>query len=100
VIIEVGTFDIDPARTAEFELVANDVRHAFATHNIPGLRSFTLSRSIGRPARYAVLVRWDSVMDHRRFTESVEGVRQRMLLERHIVGRADIDHFPLDDGDW
>jgi DNA-binding transcriptional ArsR family regulator len=88
--IEVGTFDIDPARAAEFEPVIEDIRYAFATYGVPGLRSFT--RSVDRPARYAVLVRLDSVADHRRFTESAEGARQQQLLRDYIVGQADIDH--------
>ncbi len=96
-IVEVGLFRIPPERTAEFAPVADDIRRAFAAGGISGLRSFHLAAAIEDPARFTVLVAWDSVDDHRAFVASAEGVRQRGLLAGFMLGETEVFHVDLPD---
>ena len=96
-IVEIGVFEIDPGRAGEFDPVAADIRSAFDRGGIPGLRTFHLAPTVEDVGRWAVLVCWDSVDDHRRFVASTEGVRQRELLGRFMTADPDVFHLALDD---
>ena len=93
-IVEVGLWRIDASR-GDFAPVADDIRDAFARLPIPGLRSFHMGPSVEEPARWVVVVVWDTVEDHRRFVASPEGVRQRHLLAPFMVGDSDVMHYGL-----
>ena len=80
-----------------FAPVADDVRAAFERRGIPGLRSFHMAPAAEDGGRWAVLVGWASIEDHRRFVVSDEGQRQRALLERFMTGDVEILHLSLDD---
>ncbi len=95
-IVEVGLFRIDAERAGEFAPVADDIRGAFARGGIPGLRSFQLAPALEDAGRWAVLVGWDSIDDHRRFVASPEGERQRGLLGEFITGDPEVFHLALD----
>jgi heme-degrading monooxygenase HmoA len=97
VIVEIGVFWIDPGRAGEFDQVAADIRSAFRRGGIPGLRTFHIAPSVEDVGRWAVLVCWDSVDDHRRFVASTEGERQRDLLGRFMTVEPDVFHLSLDD---
>jgi heme-degrading monooxygenase HmoA len=98
VIVEVGLFRIPPDRTGAFEPVADDIRRAFAAGGIGGLHSFHLAEAMEDPARFTVLVAWDSVVDHRAFVASAEGARQRDLLAGFMVeGQTEVFHVDLPD---
>lgn len=94
--VEVGLFRIDPARAAEFAPVADDIRAAFARGGIPGLRVFHMAPANEDPGRWAVLVEWESVLDHEHFVASAEGRRQRSLLAAFLTEDAEVFHLPLD----
>jgi quinol monooxygenase YgiN len=72
-ITEIATITIDPARAAEFEAaVASAVPHFRAAEGCHGM---ALERVIEDPARYHLVVKWDSVLHHTvKFRES-EGFR-------------------------
>jgi heme-degrading monooxygenase HmoA len=93
VIVEIGLFRIDPARSDEFAPVAEEIRGAFARGGIDGLRSFRMGHAIEDPGRWAVIVGWDSSDDHARFVVSTEGERQRALLERFMVEAPEVLHY-------
>jgi heme-degrading monooxygenase HmoA len=95
-IMEVGLFRIDPSRAEEFEPFAEDIRRAFAGE-IAGKHTFHMRPALEDPGRWSVLVSWDTVEDHRRFVASVEGVRQRDILARFILGETEVLHYRLDD---
>jgi heme-degrading monooxygenase HmoA len=97
VIVEVGLFRIEPGRAPEFAPVAEDIRAAFARGGIPGLRFFRMDTAMEDAGRWAVLVGWDSVTDHRAFVASAEGKRQGMLLDRFMIDRPEVFHLSLDD---
>ena len=96
-IVEVGLFGIDEARTEAFEPVAQDIRAAFDRGGIAGLRFFQIAPSLEDAARWVVLVGWDSVAAHENFVASEEGQRQRVLLDRFMVGSSEVLHLALDD---
>jgi heme-degrading monooxygenase HmoA len=96
VTVEVGLFRIDPARFDEFGPVAEDIRAAFARGDIPGLRAFHMAPALEDSGRWAVLVEWDSVLDHGLFVESPEGRRQRSLLADFMIEEAEVFHLSLD----
>ena len=84
-IVEVGLWRIDASR-GDFAPVADDIRDAFARLPIPGLRSFHMGPSVEEPARWVVVVVWDTVEDHRRFVASPEG-RPAAAPARAVHGR-------------
>lgn len=92
-IVEIGLFRIDPARSDEFAPVAEDIRGAFARGGIDGLRSFQMGHAIEDRGRWAVVVGWDSTDDHARFVASAEGERQRALLERFMMETPEVLHY-------
>jgi heme-degrading monooxygenase HmoA len=96
VIVELGLFRIDQARADEFEPVAADIRGAFARGGIRGLRSFHIASAVEDVGRWAVVVGWDSIDDHRRFVASAEGERQRALLGRFVTADPEVFHLSLD----
>jgi heme-degrading monooxygenase HmoA len=93
-IVEIGLWRID-ASLGDFTPIADDIRDAFSRLPIPGLRSFHIGPSVEEPARWVVVVVWDTVEDHRTFVASPEGVRQRELLAPFIVGDPDVMHYEL-----
>jgi heme-degrading monooxygenase HmoA len=97
VIVEVGLFRIDRGRTGEFAAVAADIRGAVERGGISGLRSFHLAHAVEDVGRWAVLVGWDSVVDHERFVGSDEGERQRGLLGQFMTEAPEVFHLSLDD---
>jgi heme-degrading monooxygenase HmoA len=95
-IVELGLFRIDPKRAGEFEAVAADIRAAFEQGGIPGLHSFHIASAVEDAGRWAVLVGWESIDDHRRFVASAEGDRQRELLEEYMTDDPEVFHLSLD----
>jgi heme-degrading monooxygenase HmoA len=95
-IVEVGLFNIDPERAGDFHSVATDIRSAFARGGIGGLRSFHIAPAVEDPGRWAVIVGWATLDDHRRFVASAEGERQRELLAEFMTGDPEVFHLSLD----
>lgn len=61
-IHEIASLTIDPARSAAFEAAVARARPFFAVAD--GFLSFGLQRVIENPARYQLIVGWDSVEAH------------------------------------
>jgi heme-degrading monooxygenase HmoA len=97
VIVEVGLFRIDAARADDFAPVAADIRAAFEGGAIAGLGSFHMAPAVEDAGRWAVLVAWASVDEHRRFVESPEGRRQQALLASFMTDAPEVFHLDLDD---
>jgi heme-degrading monooxygenase HmoA len=96
VIVEIGIFRIDGSRADAFAPITDDIRRAFASKPINGLRSFRMAPTVEDATRWSVLVSWDSLADHERFVASAEGRRQRLLLEGFMLGEPDVFHLELD----
>lgn len=96
-IVEVGLFRIERHRAVEFAPVADDIRAAFASGGIPGLRFFRMAPAVEDAGRWAVLVGWDALADHQAFVESGEGRRQAKLLGQFMIENPEVFHLALDD---
>jgi len=60
----------------------------------PGCRSLQVVRSIETPARFVLLVEWDSVDDHERgFRSSPAYAEWKRLLHHHYDPMPVVEHF-------
>ncbi|MDQ2583860.1 antibiotic biosynthesis monooxygenase family protein [Saccharothrix yanglingensis] len=81
-ILEAATLDVRPGLEADFELAFAQAREVVAAS--PGFVSLDLRRSVERPSRYLLLVRWERLEDH------TVGFRQGPLYPRW---KALLHHF-------
>jgi heme-degrading monooxygenase HmoA len=82
VILEVAPLDVRPGLEADFERAFGQAREVIAQS--PGFVSLELERSVERPSRYLLLVRWERLEDH------TVGFRQGPLYPRW---KALLHHF-------
>lgn len=91
-ILEIATFSIAEGRERAFEDAFSQARQVIARAG--GHRSHELLRSHEHPARYVLLVRWDSIEDH---TEGFRGSalyqQWRALLQPYFAGPPDVGHY-------
>jgi heme-degrading monooxygenase HmoA len=62
VILEIAQIDVKPGREAEFE--AGVVKATPLFERAKGCRGLELQRSIEKPSRYRLFVRWETLEDH------------------------------------
>jgi heme-degrading monooxygenase HmoA len=62
VILEVAALDVRPGLEDDFERAFAEARTVIAES--PGFMSLDLQRSVERPGRYLLLVRWETLEDH------------------------------------
>lgn len=93
-IHEVATLTIDPARAAAFEAAVAQARPHFEAAK--GFDSFALHRSIENPARYHLVVGWESVEAHMDDFRESEGFQAwRALASPFFVETPSVEHFAL-----
>ena len=61
-ILEIAQIDVKPGREAEFE--AGVVKATPLFERAKGCRGLELQRSIEKPSRYRLFVRWETLEDH------------------------------------
>jgi heme-degrading monooxygenase HmoA len=61
-VLEIADFDVRPGTEEEFVSAFAGVRNVLAS--TPGCRSVRMTRGIESPARFVLLVEWDSVRAH------------------------------------
>lgn len=90
-IYEVADLEVAPDAAQEFEAaVALAVPHF---RNANGCHSFRLERSVDRPGRYRLVVKWDSVDAHMvDFRGSPGFAAWRALTSRFFVSPPMVDH--------
>lgn len=91
-IHELATLTIDPAQALDFEAAVDAARPHFEAAK--GFVSFALHRSIENPARYDLVVGWESVEAHMvDFRESEGFQKWRALAGPFFVETPSVAHF-------
>jgi quinol monooxygenase YgiN len=93
-ITEIADITIDPARAAEFEAAVEHASPHLRTAD--GCHGMTLTRMIEDPARYRLLVQWDSVEHHMVTFRQSEAFREwRALAGPFFVGTPTVEHSTM-----
>ncbi len=93
-ITEIAYLTIDPARAAAFEAAVASAAEHFRTAQ--GCRSMRLERVIEDPAKYRLVVGWDSVEAHMvTFRESEGFARWRELAGPFFVAPPVVEHWEI-----
>ncbi|MPS69743.1 MULTISPECIES: antibiotic biosynthesis monooxygenase family protein [Novosphingobium] len=91
-IHEIATLTIEPARAATFEAAVAMARPHFEAAK--GFVSFALQRSVENPARYHLVVGWESVEAHMVDFRESEGFQAwRALAGPFFVEAPSVEHF-------
>ena len=91
-ILEHALLPVRAGSEPDFERAFAEAREIIAA--MPGFRGLTLSRCVERPARYLLLVQWDSLERHTvGFRESPEYQRWRALLHSFYDPFPEVEHF-------
>ncbi|WP_334185155.1 antibiotic biosynthesis monooxygenase family protein [Novosphingobium sp.] len=91
-IHEVATLTIDPARALDFEAAVAEARPHFEAAG--GFISFALHRSVENPARYHLIVGWESVEAHMVDFREAEGFQKwRALAGPFFIETPSVEHF-------
>ncbi len=61
-ITEIAQVEIKPGSEADFEAAVGKARAAFKSAN--GFHGFELHRSIEKPQRYRLMVKWETLENH------------------------------------
>lgn len=92
-ILEVADIRIHPARQAEFERA---VHHGIQTviAKAKGFRGFQVRHSIESPARYLLLLEWETLEDHTvGFRESAAYAQWRSIVAEFFAQPPSVEHF-------
>lgn len=90
-IYEIATIMIDPSKADEFEAAVAAARTHFEAAK--GFISFGLQRSIEEPARYRLIVGWESVDAHMVDFRNSEGFQHwRALAGPFFVSPPNVEH--------
>lgn len=94
-ILEHADLEIDPNRVSEFdEAIVRGVETIISKSK--GFRGYSVQHSIERPARYILLIYWDSVEDHMiGFRESTAFANWRGLVGPFFTRPPVVEHMTL-----
>jgi heme-degrading monooxygenase HmoA len=93
-ITEIGHLEIKPGSDKDFEAAA--VKAGALLERAKGCIGFEMRRSIERPSRYHVLVRWKTLENHTvDFINSKDGAECFKLLGQFFVAPPDAEHTAL-----
>jgi heme-degrading monooxygenase HmoA len=90
-VLEVARFDVRPGAEEAFEAAYRQVRQAVA--DFPGCRSMRMTRGIETPARFVLLVEWDSISEHEAFRASDRFAVWRGGIGPHFAKPPEVEHF-------
>ena len=91
-ILEAAALDVRPGLEADFELAFAQAREVVAAS--PGFVSLDLRRSVERPSRYLLLVRWERLEDHTvGFRQGPLYPRWKALLHHFYDPFPTVEHF-------
>lgn len=91
-IVERAQVEVQPGRQAEFEAALERGRHVLVQAH--GLRSVTFGRCVEDPARYLLLIEWETLEDH---TEGFRGsdlfAQWRELIGPFFAAAPEVEHY-------
>ena len=90
-VIERAELPITPGREREFEAQFVDARRYLL--EAEGCRNVSLARGVESPAKYLLLIEWDSLEAHRAFTRTPGFEQFRSLAGPFFAGRPNTEHF-------
>jgi quinol monooxygenase YgiN len=90
-ITEIAQIRIDPARATDFEAAVANAAAVFKAAD--GCRGMRLERGIENPAKYRLVVRWDSVEHHMVSFRNSDGFQTwRALAGPFFIDPPEVDH--------
>ena len=96
-VLEVADIQVTPGAEEEFLAAYRGIRDVLVT--TPGCNSVRMTRGIESPARFTLLVEWDSVEAHERNFRAGDGfVRWRAAIGPHFARPPQVGHYVDIDG--
>ena len=90
-ILEIAQIDVKPGLEAEFE--ARVAKAAPLFKRAKGCKGLTLQRSVEKPARYRLFIRWDTVENHTvDFRGSADFQEWRKLVGHCFASPPEVEH--------
>ncbi|HCT75425.1 MAG TPA: antibiotic biosynthesis monooxygenase [Micromonosporaceae bacterium] len=91
-VLEVALIDIKPGEEEAFAAAYRKGHETLAT--TPGCRNVRMTQGIESPARFVLLVEWDSVEAHvENFRNSERFVTWRGLIGQYFAAPPVVEHF-------
>lgn len=93
-ILEIAQISIKPGLEAEFEACVGKAKPIFA--RAKGCKGVELQRSIEKPSRYRLLVKWETLEHHTvDFRNSADFQEWRKLVSHCFDGAPEVEHSKL-----
>ena len=90
-IIEIAQIDVKPGNEKDFEAAVGRARAAFGRSK--GFHGFELHRSIERPQRYRLMVKWETLENHTvDFRGSENFAEWRGLVGQYFASPPEVEH--------
>lgn len=90
-ITEIAQIEIKPGSEAEFEAAVGKARAAFRASK--GFHGFELHRSLEKPQRYRLIVKWETLENHTvDFRGSEQFTEWRALVGPFFAAAPDVEH--------
>lgn len=90
-ITEIALFDLKPGKESEFEAGIRTAMPFFK--RAKGLKDFRVHRSIEKPSRYRLLIKWETVENHTiDFRGSQDYQEFRKLVSHCYAAPPDVEH--------
>ena len=91
-ILETAPLDVRPGQEPQFEAAFGEAQKIISA--MPGYLSHELLRSVEKPNRYLLLVRWERLEDHvEGFRQSLEYLEWKRLLHHFYDPFPVVEHF-------
>lgn len=91
-ITEVVQVDIKPGQEKDFETAVEMAKPIFARSK--GWKSLEIKRSIEKPSRYRLFLKWETLEDHTvDFREGPNFAEWRALVGPHFAAPPDVEHM-------
>jgi len=90
-ITEIAQIDVKPGSEADFEAAVAKARAAFGRSR--GFHGFELHKSIEKPQRYRLMVKWETLENHTvDFRGSADFQEWRKLVGHCFAAPPDVEH--------
>ena len=90
-ITEIAQIDVKPGTEQDFEAAVAKARDAFGRSK--GFHGFELHRSIEKPQRYRLMVKWQTLENHTvDFRSSENFTEWRGLVGQYCAAPPDVEH--------
>ncbi len=90
-ITEIAQIDIKPGSEKDFETAVGMAQTIFK--RCKGWKSFELHRSIEKPSRYRLLIKWETLENHTvDFREGPNFAEWRALIGPHFASPPEVEH--------